>query len=128
MDIAYVDASGLIAVSFNQPRGPEFERRLTAFTRLVASNFLEAEVSAAFANPERGREYNSAILAGIEWIYPERPLTQEIAATLAVGYLRGADLWHVAVALYAFPEPSEITFLTLDNRQRAVVATLGFRV
>ena len=64
----------------------------------------------------------------MEWIHPNRPLTLEIDATLTVGYLRGADLWHLAVALFTFPDPTEITFLTLDIRQRAVASALGFQV
>ena len=128
MDTAYVDASGMVAVAFNESRGPEFERRLGEFTRRVSSNFLEAAVRAAFANPERGKEFNPAILSGIEWIYPTRPLTPEIEAVLAIRYLRGGDLWHIAVALYFYPDPTEITFLTLDNRQREVASALGFLV
>ena len=42
--------------------------------------------------------------------------------------LRGADLWHVATALYIFDEPSEVTFLTLDRRQGEVAGALGFQV
>ena len=128
MATAYIDASGMVAVAFNEPRGPEFERRLSEFDSLLSSNFLEAEVRSAFANPERGREYIPALLSGVRWIIPDRPLLREIETALAAGYLRGGDLWHVAVSLYFFPDPSEITFLTLDNRQRTVAAALGFRV
>lgn len=128
MDTAYIDASGMVAVAFNEPRGPEFERRLSDFDSLLSSNFLEAEVRSAFANPERGREYIPALLSGVQWIIPDRPLFREIEAALAAGYLRGGDLWHVATALYFFPSPGQVTFLTLDNRQRAVAAALGFRV
>jgi hypothetical protein len=46
---------------------------------------------------------------------------------LDAGYLRGADCWHVATALYVSPEPSRLSFLTLDERQRDVARTLGFR-
>lgn len=41
---------------------------------------------------------------------------------------RGADLWHVASALYVAPSPADLYFLTLDERQRSVAATLGFRI
>lgn len=128
MGTAYIDASGLVAVAFDEPRGPEFERRLLEFDNLLSSNFLEAEVRSAFANPERGREYIPALISGVQWIIPDRPLVREIEAALAAGYLRDGDLWHVAVALHFFPAPDEITFLTLDNRQQAVAETLGFRV
>ena len=128
MPTAYIDPSGLVAIAFNQRQGSEFELRLGAYTRLVSSNFLEAEVRAAFANPERGRQYDSEILSGIEWIYSDRPLSREIESTLSVGYLRGGDLWHVAVALYFYPDPTEVYFLSLDDRQRGVAEALGFQV
>ena len=47
--------------------------------------------------------------------------------TLEAGYLRGADLWHVATALYIVREPSEISFVTLEIQQRTVVKALGFQ-
>ena len=68
------------------------------------------------------------LLRRIEWIFPDRVLTHEIERVLAVGRLRGADLWHVATALYLEPNPSELTFLTADIRQREVAAAVGFRV
>ena len=68
------------------------------------------------------------VFAGIEWLFSGEPLSKELDDVLAAGYLRGADLWHLAIALFTFPVPEQITFLTLDNRQRAVAATLGFQV
>ena len=59
---------------------------------------------------------------------PSRPLATEMATVLRAGYLRGADLWHVAAALYIARDPAEICFLTLDQRQREVAASLGFEV
>ena len=51
----------------------------------------------------------------------------DTSALLAVAYLRGADLWHIATALYVKDTVvGEMTFVTLDNRQRAVAANLGF--
>ena len=59
---------------------------------------------------------------------PGSALTREFETALQVGYLRGADLWHVATALYMSPEPGDISFVTLDRRQRNVAKALGFRV
>ena len=39
-----------------------------------------------------------------------------------------ADLWHVACALFLSPNPTDITFLTLDKPQRDVARRLGFAV
>jgi hypothetical protein len=54
-------------------------------------------------------------------------LSTEITRVLSAGYLRGADLWHVATALYLRTDLPDIDFLTLDQPQRAVAATLGFK-
>jgi hypothetical protein len=45
---------------------------------------------------------------------------------LAAGYLRGADLWHLACAAWAAAEPGSTDFLTFDLRQREVARDLGF--
>lgn len=66
-------------------------------------------------------------LAGLEWVNPERSLRPEIEAVLDAGYVRGADCWHLATALYLSLEPADISFLTLDKRQGEVARALGFR-
>ena len=73
-------------------------------------------------------DFAASLVAGIEWVLPDRPLAPEFAAVLESGYLRGADLWHVATALYAVREPDQVAFVTADAQQQAVAAVLGFRV
>ena len=126
MTTAYVDSSLLLAVAFREEEHERHVARLEATRHLVSSNLLEAEVLSALL-----REMTfgiPALLGRIEWIFPDRGLTREIERTLAVGRLRGADLWHVATALYLAPDPAEATFLTADRRQRDVAAALGFEV
>ena len=125
MSVAYVNTSALAAIAFDDARGPDLARRLDRFARLVASNLLEAELRAVFARERLAFEAN--LLAGVDWVLPDRPLASELATVLGSGYLRGADLWHVASALYAAGEPGLMSFVTLDERQRAVAGTPGFR-
>ena len=66
------------------------------------------------------------MVANIEWILPTRPIGKEIETVLSVGYVRGADLWHLACALYVTKRTSELAFVTLDQRQRDVAEALGF--
>ena len=62
----------------------------------------------------------------IEWITSDRPLTAEIITALRVGYRRGADLWHIAVALSLnATRPGAVAFITPERRQRAAAAGLG---
>ncbi len=126
MNATYVDSSALVAVAFNQVGAAEVADRLRSHDRLYSSNLLEAELRSACAREEL--VLDPTYLDRIEWLFPDRPLESEMNAVLAAGYLRGADLWHVANALYAFPRPAEVGFFTLDERQRTVAAKLGFQV
>jgi hypothetical protein len=99
---------------------------LERFSRLLSSNLLDAEVRSVFAR--EGLEFDASLVAGIGWVLPDRPLSPEIARALDAGYVKGADLWHIASALYFVQDPSEISFVTLDGRQRDVAEALGFRV
>ncbi|MDE2684566.1 MAG: PIN domain-containing protein [Chloroflexota bacterium] len=122
---AYADTSALLAVALEEPTAATIAQRLAQFPRLVASNLLEAEMRAAFGR--LGLEFDDGLLSDIEWVFLDRPLTEEIKHALSVAYLRGADLWHIATALYVQDTVAgEMTFITLDNRQRSVAANLGF--
>lgn len=123
--IAYVDTSCLVAIAFGERGAAALARRLATFDELVSSNLLEAELRAAFVR--EGVASDPESLRSLSWIVPDRPLHAEIARVLASGYLRGADCWHVATALYLADDPSTVTFLTLDDKQRYVARALGFR-
>jgi predicted nucleic acid-binding protein len=125
MSVAYLDSSAIIALIFGEQAASMSARRLQKFERLVSSNLLEGEVRAACVR-ERV-DFTDDLLAGISWIIPDRPLSTEIARVLDIGYLRGADCWHLATALYLAPDPAELEFITLDKTQVAVARRLGFR-
>ena len=69
----------------------------------------------------------SEVFEGISWVFPDRALTAELQRALEHGRLRGADLWHVACALYLDPTASELVFLSLDVPQQRTAAALGFK-
>jgi hypothetical protein len=50
----------------------------------------------------------------------------ELERIAVEGYVKGADLWHLACALFLAPQPKDLAFLTLDKRQEAVARKLGF--
>ena len=126
MSTAYVDTSVLTAIAFDEPGAAQYARRLDDFARLISSNLLEAELRAVFARENLVFQENA--IAGIEWVLPNRTLAAEYATVLETGYLRGADLWHVATALYVSPQSDSLWFVTLDARQGAVAEALGFQV
>jgi predicted nucleic acid-binding protein len=124
MNVAYVDSSALVAVVFGEPGATATIRQLDACDELFSTNLLEAELKASLAREQVSLE--AEMLRWISWVLPERPLTPEIDRVLAAGYLRGADLWHMACALYLAGDPRAISFITLDKQQRAVARKLGF--
>ena len=126
MSVAYVDTSAVATVVFEERSAEGTAKRLASFARLLSSNLLDAELRAALSR--EGVPYSPVYVEHIEWVFPDRPLAAEMEAVLKAGHLRGADLWHVATALSAAPDPHEVTFITLDARQRAVAAELGFLV
>ena len=126
MSVTYVDTSVLASIFFEEPGSGRLVGRLGDCQRLVSSNLLEAEIRAACARERVGFERGA--VSGIDWILPDRALTSELEVVARAGRLRGADLWHVATALYVSPQPDRLVFATLDNQQEKVAAALGFPV
>lgn len=126
MSVAYVDTSAMVAIAFGEPQGSATSRVLDQHSRLISSNLLESELRSVFAR--EGVEVEEGLLSGIDWVLPDRPLTPEFRSVLNVGYLRGADLWHMATALYVTEGSAGLTFVTLDDAQRGVAVKLGLSV
>ncbi len=112
-------------MAFDESEGSAVASRLYDYSRLLSANLLEAELRAVFAR--EGLVFRPDLVAPIEWVLPDRPLATELATILEAGYLCGADLWHVATALYVAPDPDQLVFVTLDDRQRRVAAEVGFQ-
>ena len=123
MSAAYVDTSAVVAIAFGEPRCRGLSGLPAGVDRIISSILLEAELRSAFAR--EGIGFSPLLVSRIDWVFPERPLTDELTTVLDAGYLRGADLWHVATALYVAVDPGEMFFVTLDGRQREVARTLG---
>ncbi len=126
MKAAYVDTSCLVAIAFGESEAAQVVSRLREHDVLLSSDLLEAELRATLVR--EAAEVDEALFSWIKWVLPDRPLSVEIIRVLRAGYLRGADLWHLATAMYVTPEPRDLTFLTLDRRQEEVAEELGFKV
>ena len=122
---AYIDTSCLVAIAFGERGARKLAATLQDFDELISSNLLESELRSTFHREDVAFEPD--LVASISWLLPERPIGREMARVLETGYVRGADLWHLACALYLVEDPSEISFLTLDRRQDEVARQLGFR-
>ena len=126
MSVAYVDTSAVAAIALGELGALTLDHRLRGFDRLHSSNLLEAELRAVFSREKV--EFSPSLITRIDWVLPERPLTPEYSTALQAGYLKGADLWHVATALYVATDPNQVSFVTLDKQQAFVAKTLGFRI
>lgn len=125
MTAACVDSSWLVSIAFAEEGHEHLCEILGRFETLVASSLMEAELLSACARERL--EPDPAWSARLSWILPDRTLRPEIERVLAAGHLRGADLWHVACALFLSPDPTQLSFLTLDRQQGDVASRLGFR-
>ena len=126
MSAAYVDSSILVAIAFQEPGSEHLIELLASFDSVACSNLGEAELRSACHREQMA--YDPALIEDIEWLMPARTLSEEIGDVLSAGYSTGADVWHLATSLvYAF-NTREVSFLTLDLRQRSVAEALGFQV
>jgi predicted nucleic acid-binding protein len=125
MNIGYLDSSGLLAMILLEPGSTEVAARIKSFDQFFSSNLLEAEIRSALKREKVEWRWS---LTGLTWVHPDRPLTREFQQVLTHGYLKGADLWHLACALFLSERVGPVTFLTLDKRQRDVAELLGFSV
>jgi predicted nucleic acid-binding protein len=126
MSAAYVDTSVMVSIALQEPPRRILLESLRSFETLFAANLLEAELRAALHR--EGVAEVPGFLDSVTWVFPVRAMSSEMRDILQVGYLRGADLWHLATALYASPNPGDVTFVSLDAQQRKVAALLGFPV
>lgn len=124
MKAAYVDTSCLVAIAFGEPGAARLRRSLLLYDELFSSNLLEAELRSALHREKVAADPRD-LISGISWVFPDRALTAEITLILDAGYVRGADLWHLAVALFVDPT-REIDFLSLDVRQLEMSRRAGF--
>lgn len=122
----FVDSSCLVAIALDEPGASRLRVRLSRAPRRFAATLAESEVLAAMVREDVGTPTN--LFDGIAWIAPARRLSPELSRVLGSGYLRGADAWHLACALFLDPAASELTFATLDQRQRQAARSIGFRV
>jgi predicted nucleic acid-binding protein len=124
----FVDTSALVAVLMQEPGAAAVQRVLSRSRAVHAANLVEAELRSVVHREEVDPAGLSAVLESVDWIFPARSLAPEYERILAAGYLRGADLWHLACALYLADNLPGLTFVTIDVRQRQVADSIGVQV
>ena len=128
MSLAYLDTSFLLSILFNEPGARKLSGVLGQFERVFSADLLVAETLAAAPRENVGLDRVEPVLKTISLLLPDRTLLPEVREVLAHGYLRGADLWHLASAMFlAGPDRAAIAFLSRDSAQRAMAGHVGFR-
>jgi predicted nucleic acid-binding protein len=124
---AYLDTSFFVAIVLGEPGATRLQGILAGHDRVLTSDLLVAETLAAAVREGLDIELLRPALSAVTLVLPSRSLEGEIRQALDVGRLRGADLWHVACALFvAGSARSDLAFLSRDAAQRTVVKRLGF--
>jgi predicted nucleic acid-binding protein len=126
---AYVDTSALVAVQFGEPTRPAYLRTFRAQTRLLTTTLAQAELCATIVRAKQPLEAAERLLRRVEIFVPPDDLAEECREALGYGYLRGADLWHVAAAMrLAGPHRKRLTFCTGDGDQATIARAVGLAV
>jgi predicted nucleic acid-binding protein len=127
MSAAYLDSSFLVAILLGEPRSRALRTALDRFDEVLAGDLLVAEVLAAAAREGLTPEDVAPALEGIDLVLPDRSLRPEMMGIPREGRSRGADLWHLACALYlAGEDRGALAFLSRDAPQRDLARRLGF--
>jgi predicted nucleic acid-binding protein len=127
VEFGYIDTSVLVAAALDEKASKKIIPFLKTLSGLYSSNLLEAEFLSVIKREGLSSRALS-VLDPIQWILPDRPLSREYDRVLEHGYVKRADLWHLATALLIAPSPAEFYFLTLDKQQAKVAKSLGFMV
>lgn len=129
MSTAYLDSSFLLAILLDEPRARSLQGVLERFDDLLAGDLLVAETLATAAREDLELELLGPALEAVDLVLPDRSLEPEMLEILQHGRLRGADLWHLACALYVAGDAREaMSFLSRDAPQRRLARALGFAV
>lgn len=127
MSAAYLDSSFLVAILLGEPRSRALLTTLRRFDDWLAGDLLVAEVLAAAVREALPLADLTATFDSIDLVLPDRSLEAEMREILALGRLRGADLWHLSCALYVAGEDrGSLAFLSRDAAQRDLARQLGF--
>lgn len=128
MSTAYTDSSFFLSMILGQTDSSDLRVVFAGYDRVVSGDLIVAECLSLARREAMDVDAVLAALDSVSLVHPARSLATEIRQALDEAYLRGADVWHVACALFvAADTQSEIAFLSRDRSQRRVANHLGFQ-
>lgn len=122
----YIDSSVLLGMLFDDQE-TEFLKKMPA-AQTVSSHLLEAEVLSACFRDNIETHKAVSLLNEIDLITLDRSLVGEYNLIFQSGYLKGADAFHLACALFLDPTCKNLTFVTADKPQAIIAKKLGFKI
>ncbi len=134
--VVYWDSSALVAALFNETNTD----RARALARSAATHLISSlawtEVHAVFARARRETVVTSAILDDAEsalqfgpWTYLGAAPSRAVVRSVSLRWpLRGADLWHLALAITLHEDLPELCFATFDQALAQAAAGEGLTV
>ncbi|MEI6805931.1 MAG: type II toxin-antitoxin system VapC family toxin [Myxococcaceae bacterium] len=127
MNVVYVDTSVLVSLFFeDSDSNNRFSRLLKEADEVVSSVLIEAEFLSVILREKINLSAGVDYLKQISLVIPDRSISKELGVIFSKAYVRGADAFHLACALYLDPKASELQFLTADIQQQKAAQALGF--
>ncbi|MCB0317501.1 MAG: type II toxin-antitoxin system VapC family toxin [Bdellovibrionales bacterium] len=124
---AYVDTSVLVSIYFADANYSKYIKSLKKYNDIYSSILLEAELCSVVAREEKNLDLVEKVLSNIQIFSPNKSILPECERVLSHGYLRGADLYHLACALAIDPSALEMDFISADKKQIKIAKSLGFK-
>lgn len=130
----YWDGSAVLSALFRDRTSDEASRRARSSEVHFLSTLAWAEVHAVIARMERERVLAKVLIAAAREAFEGGPWRRlnavpdwKLVRSLSLKWpLRGADLWHLAVAKSLQPELPELAFISFDARLAAAARGEGF--
>lgn len=128
MQALYIDSSALMALLFKQSDHINIKKIMINANELISSNLIIAECFSACTREKFDKILCWEFLQEISMVIPESKLQLELEKVFHCGYLRGANAYHLACALYLDNNTQELGFLSRDQNQCLVAQQLGFKI
>jgi len=129
MKVNYIDSSVLVAILLNEPSSEMARLTLAKESIIQSSSLIESEIISVCKREKVEFQLADSLLDSIDIVSPPSSIRPYIKDIIEYGYVRGADLQHLACALYLCGNtPKYITFWSFDVNQSRVAKKVGFRM
>jgi predicted nucleic acid-binding protein len=126
--LVYIDTSVLVSVFFKEDVSSKYLNFFSKKYQLISSSLMLAEFYSVLNREKVEIAFSQDLLSYIQIINLIDDLDYYLKEVLDHGYLKGADLFHLAVAHQLSPYGEELFFLTADKQQARIATKLGFKV